>query len=44
MSAADYGNNGKWMLLGCSIFCWASQFAAMSLLGTFLYLPCVQSA
>jgi len=34
-SAADYGNNGKWMLLGCSVLCWASQFAAMSLLGTF---------
>jgi len=29
-SVADYGTNGRWMLLGCTVVCWASQFSLLS--------------
>ncbi len=31
--AADYGSNGKWMLLVCTIIFWTCGFAAMGLRG-----------
>ena len=29
-SVADYGSNGKWMLIGVTLVFWASQFALIS--------------
>jgi len=36
-SAADYGTFGRWLLLVITCICWASQFAEMSLTGTFYF-------
>ncbi|KDQ15698.1 hypothetical protein BOTBODRAFT_31584 [Botryobasidium botryosum FD-172 SS1] len=30
-SAADYGNVGRWLLLGLTIICWAAQYASVAL-------------
>lgn len=40
-SVADYGTNGRWMLLGCTVVCWASQFSLLSVKCTLLILICV---
>lgn len=30
-SAADYGSFGRWLLLGLTVACWASQYGMMSI-------------